>query len=65
MTKLELNVGDTVCFKWDCLAGLIERTGRVTQVRNNNVEVYTETPSSNGWSSVPYNDIISLNGKLI
>lgn len=47
MNQSEINVGDIVCFKWDCLAGQIERTGKVTQIRKNNVEVYTETLSSN------------------
>ena len=65
MNKSKINIGDTVCFKWNSLSGLIERIGKVTQVRKNNVEVYTETPSSNGWSSVPYKDIISINGEQI
>lgn len=62
MNKSEVNVGDIVCFKWSYLAGLVERTGKVTQISKNIVEVYTETPSSYGWTSVPYNNIISING---
>ena len=63
MSKSKINVGDTICYKRDCLAGTIEKTGKVTEVRKTNVEVYTETPSSHGWSSIPYKDIISVNGK--
>lgn len=63
MSKSKIRVGDTVCYKWDCLAGIIEVTGRVTDVRESNVEVYNESPSSRGWRSVPYGNIISVNGK--
>lgn len=63
MSKSKIRVGDTVCYKWDCLAGIIEVTGRVTDVRESNVEVYNESPSSHGWRSVPYGNIISVNGK--
>jgi len=60
MRKTKIKVGDTVCYKHNCLAGMVERTGQVTEVRETNVEVYTKTPSSNGWSSIPYQDIISI-----
>lgn len=65
MGNLKIEVGDTVCYKWDCLASIIEVTGRVTDVRKSNVEVYNESPSSRGCRSVPYESIVSINGKTV
>lgn len=58
---MEYKVGQIVKFWWNCTGGRIVRTGRITELNyggKDAVQIYTKTPSSEGWSRVLIKDII-------